>query len=235
MSTPATVIGRDVLVELSCTVPLLAGVDEAALSMLLQEARVESCRDGVELCTQGALADRFFIVLDGHVELYLEDGGRRSVIEVADKSSIVGEAALFEDGHYAHSARVVGHARILVLYSTPFLATLALRSDVALRMLAAMSIRLRGLVQQITQLKLKTTAQRLAVFLLGLTPKTEGSVKVRFPYDKRLAAENLGMSAESLSRALLRLAELGVESRAENEVLISDMAALRDFCVEAEE
>ena len=58
---------------------------------------------------------------------------------------------------------------------------------------------------------------------------------VRFPYDKRLAAEHLGMTAESLSRALLRLADLGVVSRADNVVAIRDMAVLRDFCVEEDE
>ena len=235
MSVASLHLDRDTLLEISFTVPLFAGVGEADLSMLLKGAQIEKHGDGVELCTQGTPAERFFVVLDGHIELFMEEKGRRSVIEIAQKPSVVGEAALFQDGVYAHSARVVGYAKVLVLHAAPFVSGLEMKTDLALRMLGAMSIRLRGLIQQIGQLKLKTTAQRLAVFLLGLTTKTEGMAKVRFPYDKRLAAENLGMSAESLSRALMRLAELGVESRADNEVVISDITALRDFCVEVGE
>jgi len=69
----------------------------------------------------------------------------------------------------------------------------------------------------------------LAGFLLGLTDKNEGPVSVRFPYDKRLAAEALGMTAESLSRALTRLAMIGVDSRSENMVFIPDLRALQQF------
>ena len=55
---------------------------------------------------------------------------------------------------------------------------------------------------------------------------------MRFPYDKRLAAEMLGMTAESLSRALSRLALLGVDSRADNVVFIADLEALNRFVME---
>lgn len=233
MSGPHAIIDRAAIAELSLSVPLFAGVAEQDLSLLLHGAWVERFGDGAILCAQGGSADRFFVVLDGHVELYLEDGGRRTVIEIAQRRAIVGEAALFEEGHYTHSARVVGYGKVLIMQSVPFLAALVSRNDLALGMLGVMSIRLRGLIQHISQLKLKTTAQRLGGFLLGLTFTAEGATTVRFPYDKRLAAENLGMSAESLSRALGRLAELGVESRADNVVAIPNVAALRDFCAEA--
>jgi CRP/FNR family transcriptional activator FtrB len=83
-------------------------------------------------------------------------------------------------------------------------------------------------VSQITRLKQNSTAQRLAGFLLGLTEASSSPAVVR-TYDKRLAAESLGMTAESLSRSLARLGELGVESRADNAVAIRDVAALRTF------
>jgi len=119
--------------------------------------------------------------------------------------------------------------------AAPFPATLDSRFDLAMRMLGSMSVRLRGLVAAISDLKMKSTAQRLAGFLLGLTSNSEGPAIVRFPYDKRLAADNLGMTAETLSRALQRLANLGVESRADNLVAIADLGVLREFGAEDEE
>jgi CRP/FNR family transcriptional activator FtrB len=215
--------------------PLFVGVVESDLRDLLGEASIHIRSDAEPLFAKGAPAGCFFVLLDGHVELFAEEGGRTRVLEVVKPPALVGEAALFVDGLYSEAARVVGYAKVVAVPAPHFLAVLDQRFDLAQRMLGSMSMRLRGLVGQISQLKLKTTAQRVAGFLLGLTSVTEGPAVVRFPYDKRLAAGNLGMSAESLSRALLRLAELGVESRAENVVAIGDVASLRSFCAEEDE
>ena len=202
---------------------------------LLGDATVETHPDGHILFSRAAMASSFFILLDGHVELFLDEGGRKRVLEMAKPAALLGEAALFVDGLYPVSARVIGSATLVVVPARHFLDMLDNRFDLARRMLGSMSMRLRGLVGQITGLKLKSTAQRVAGFLLGLSRVSEGEAVVRFPYDKRLAAEHLGMTAESLSRALLRLADLGVVSRADNVVAIRDMAVLRDFCVEEDE
>jgi len=224
-------IDRATIAELAA-IPLFSELAEPDLRALLGEARIEARADGHALFAKGEPAERFFVVLDGHVELFIDEGGRRSVLDVAKRPAVLGEAGMFVDGRYPHAARVVGHAKLLVAPSASFLAALDGDFGLARRMLGSMAMRLRGMVAQIAELKLKSTAQRLAGFLLGLTTKTEGPAVVRFPYDKRLAAESLGMSAESLSRALLRLGEQGVESRADNVVAIADLAGLRAFCVE---
>ena len=231
--TPTHVVplGRGTIPELFLT-PLFSGMDESDLLALLGEARTEIHPDGQVLFTAGEVADHFFVMLAGHVEISLVEGRRRSVVEIAGRPAVLGEAALFVDGRHPHTARSVGHAKVLAVPAKPFLSALNGRFDLALRMLGSQSIRLRGLVEQISRLKLKTTAQRLAGFLLGLTTLTAGPVSVRFPYDKRLAAEMLGMTAESLSRALSRLALLGVDSRADNVVFIADLEALNRFVME---
>jgi CRP/FNR family transcriptional activator FtrB len=113
-----------------------------------------------------------------------------------------------------------------------FLGVLEERFDLALLMLSSMSLRLRHLIHQITELKLKTTAQRLGGFLLSLTDIASGQVEVQFPYDKKLVAEKLGMKPESLSRALMKLRKIGVSSVSDSSALIADIARLRAFCQE---
>jgi CRP-like cAMP-binding protein len=220
------------LLEVLRKTPLFAGLSDDDILLLTAEAVVETHPDGDLLFAAGETADRFYAVLDGHVELFIEESGAHNVLEVAGKTLLLGEAALFlEGGGYPHSARSVGYAKLLRMPAAPFLAVVQGRFDLSLRMLGSMSRRLRALVEQITRLKLKNTVQRLGAFLLALTPKTEGTAVVRFPYDKRLAADLLGMSAESLSRALTKLEdELGLESRPDNVVAIADLAALQAFC-----
>lgn len=227
-------LGRESLLDLRLA-PLFSGLPEADLMDLLRDATVELRADGEDLFRQGDSGSQFFVVLDGHVELYVEGGeGRRSVIEVAQKPAIIGESVLFGESTQL-GARVLGRARLLVVPAERFRQRLESRFDLMLLMLGSMSFRLRVLVRQIAELKLKTTAQRLGGFLLSLVDEKaarQPKVQVRFPYDKRIVAEKLGMKPESLSRALARLATVGVKSQPDNSVVITDIERLRRFSIE---
>ena len=69
--------------------------------------------------------------------------------------------------------------------------------------LAATSLQLRRLVGQLSDLKLKDSVQRLAGYLVELTPERQGAVEVMLPTEKRVVADRLGMKPETLSRAPL--------------------------------
>lgn len=228
-------LGRETLLDLRLA-PLFSGLPEGDLLDLLRDATVEMRSDGAELFGQGEAGGHFYVVLDGHVELRVDGTeGRRSVIEVVQKPSIIGESVLFGEATQM-GARVLGRARLLVIPVERFRQRLEGRFDLILLMLGSMSFRLRVLVRQIAELKLKTTAQRLGGFLLSLVDDQAaargGKVQVRFPYDKRIVAEKLGMKPESLSRALGRLASIGVKSLPDNSVILGDVERLRRFSIE---
>ncbi|TAN56019.1 MAG: cyclic nucleotide-binding domain-containing protein [Magnetospirillum sp.] len=226
-------LDRDILLQLQFA-PLFTGVVEKDIRDLLEDAEVLSLPHEHELYREGQPVDRFFVVLDGHVELSLDSGGRKSVVEVARRSAVLGDAAMFGSGRYIMSARVLTQASLLAIPAAAFRARLEGRMDIMLHMLTTMSLRLRMLVRQIAELKLKTTAQRLGSFLLTMVEAEDGRAELRFPYDKRLVADQLGMKPESLSRALGKLARQGVESLPDNLVVIADVARLRAFCAEDE-
>lgn len=232
MSKDANVpASKEVLLQLQFT-PLFAGLQESDIRGLVEGARTVAFGHEQQIYHAGDTVVDFYVVMDGHVELSVDNDGRRSVVEVVRRGTVLGDAALFGDGRFLMSARVLNSAQLLAIPAASFLEKLAGRKDIVFHMLSTMSFRLRMLVRQIAELKLKTTAQRLGSFLLSLAGTEEGRAQVRFPYDKKLVADELGMKPESLSRALAKLAKLGVESKADNVVVIADLDALRDFCVE---
>ncbi|CDK97485.1 putative cAMP-binding protein [Magnetospirillum gryphiswaldense MSR-1 v2] len=222
---------KDVLLQLQFT-PLFAGLAEADVRSLTEGARMVTFGHEQQIYQAGDKVVDFYVVMDGHVELSIDSDGKRSVVEVARRGTVLGDAAMFGDGHFFMNARVLTAATLLAVPAESFLTKLAGRKDIVLHMLSTMSFRLRMLVRQIAELKLKTTAQRLGSFLLSLADADEGRAEVRFPYDKKLVADELGMKPESLSRALAKLAKLGVSSKADNLVVINDLDGLREFCVE---
>ena len=224
-------LDKDVIARLRMT-PLFAGLGAADIGALAAGARLATLPDQHPLYEAGAPLENLHVILDGHVELSIEIDGRRVVVEVARRGAVLGDAALFAGRQTLLTARVLTGATLLAIPAEPFAARLEERFDILLHLLSTMSLRLRTLVRQIAELKLKTTAQRLGSFLLSFSEAESGRAEIRFPYDKKLVAEELGMKPESLSRALAKLARLGVESMPDNVVVVADIGRLRQFCVE---
>lgn len=210
-------------------VALLRGLTPVDVALLTAGADLLALADGEAVFLQGQPAQALYLVVTGHVEVSRGHAGGACILEIVGPGAILGETALVTGAVHGEGGRAVGAVRLLRVPAAGFRAVLDRRFDLAQRMLATMSMRLRGLIGQIADLKLKTTAQRLGGFLLGLAEVDCGRAEIRFPYDKRLAAQVLGMTPESLSRALTRLGPLGVDST-DNLVVIADLDRLRDFC-----
>src|SRR5581483_6477545 len=79
-------------------------------------------------------------------------------------------------------------------------------------MIVSLSRHYRMMVRQVKDLKLRTTAQRLGAFLVGLAREQPDPRRLILPYDKQLLAGRLGTTPENLSRAFATLRAHGVRT-----------------------
>ncbi len=220
--------------DLVVRAPLFAGIERHQLLALLDGANVASYGETGLLFSQGDKADRFFLVLDGRVNLFaLTDKGDQTIIEVFEKGWTFAEAAMFSSGKFPLNAEVAANSRLLSIPVGPFLRRLSEHRELAFKMLSALSRWQRHLLNEIAELKSKSPVQRLGSFLLDLAGADEGAVGVRLPVTKTVLASRIGIAPESLSRAIARLRSVGVESRG-RDLIITDVAALRRFCQSAD-
>ena len=211
--------------------PLLAGLPENVLDRMLGETRVVEYKRGKLLFVRGEPAERFFLLLDGWVKVFRDTPeGEQTVLGVMKPGETVAEAAIFMQRNYPASAEVVEDARLLDIPALPFVTLIREDNDLALRLLGALSLRLRQMVVHIEHIQARSTSQRLGDFLLTLCDAEHGEAVVRLPYDKTLVAARLGMKPESLSRALAKLRTFGVLTRG-NIVELNDVQRLREHCL----
>ncbi|MEO5374503.1 MAG: cyclic nucleotide-binding domain-containing protein [Alphaproteobacteria bacterium] len=186
------------------------------------------------LFVQGDVADRFYLVLDGRVKLVkTTEAGGEGIVEVFSGGESFGEAAMFSSRRFPVGAEMLVEGRLIQVPAEPFMAELARAPDLAFKLLATLSRHHRRLLRQIGELKLKSPVQRLGSYLLSLTSATEGRAVVQLPIDKGVMAGRVGITPESLSRALIRLRDSGVYCRG-REVIIEDVEGLRAFCMNDE-
>ncbi|MCW9034834.1 MAG: Crp/Fnr family transcriptional regulator [Alphaproteobacteria bacterium] len=204
------------------------------IAALFRGASVEEVSDDQVLFRQDEDADRFYLILSGRVELFVESvKHKESIIDIIGPGEYFGIAPIFEKGAFQNGAKVVEGAKLVVMPAEPFLEHLEGNFPLIKDMMASMSFHLRSLVRQVSELKLKTTGQRLGSFLLGLTDVEIGKAQVKLPYDKKLLANRLGMKPESLSRALGKLREVGVVGDHDS-LILEDVETLRDFCQDSD-
>ena len=209
---------------------IFSGLRQEVLESVLAASSVENVLPGRVLFMQGDIADRFYAILEGWVELScFTSDGRETVIGVFARGEILAETAMFDSHVFPVTAKVVSKGRLASVPAGPFLAALRNDFDLTLNLLSAVSHRVRYLVQQLEQVQAKSAPQRLGSFLLRLAPERDAPATISLPYDKSLIAARLGMKPETFSRALAQLRTLGVQSEG-SAITVREPEALHRFC-----
>jgi CRP-like cAMP-binding protein len=214
---------------------LFREVSSESLARLCGERRPISYVPRQEIFSQGDRADSLFIVLEGWVKIYrLTPLGEEAIVALFTSGESFAEAAFFLGGVYPASAEAASKLRLLKIDAMRFHREMAVQSDLAPALLSSLAEHAELLFQEIASLKLLPAPRRLADFLLRLTPDDATRFDVLLPYEKTLLAGRLGMTPETLSRALAALKRLGVIATREH-VSIPNVAALRAFAEGSDE
>lgn len=216
-------------------VPMFSAMGEALTRSLVRNRGPRRYERGDEVFQQGEPADAFFIVLEGWIKLFRElPTGDHVVVAIFAAGETFAEAAMFLGGRYPVSAEAVSPARLLRIDGQSLRSAILQSPQIAFDMLAAASVHLKQLVEQIEQLKVQSAPERIADFLLAQTSIRRGPAKIALPYEKSLIANRLGMKPESFSRALARLRDFGVVVDREA-ISVEDVARLIGFIEHARE
>ena len=209
--------------------PLFSGLPRAELLPLIAEARITRYDNRTLLFSRGDVADRFFVVLAGRVRLYiLTPQGRESVIELIAPGQSFAEAAVFGSRRMPVNAEAEGGTRLVHIPARLLLIRIAEEPGLALKMMDSLARWQRHLIGRVSGFKARSPSQRLAAALLALTENQSGEVTVHLDVTKTELASHIGITPESLSRALGRLGRQGVTCHGQ-EVTIHDVARLRRF------
>ena len=216
--------------ELVYKAPIFSEIGRDDVQALLECAYITNHTEGELLFSRGDPADRFFLVLAGRVNLVaLTEAGDQSILEVIERGQSFAEAAIFASQRFPINAECQPGTRLLEIPAQPFLARLAERRGLSAKLLASLARWQRRMLSEIAELKGRSPVQRLGLFLLAQIRDEDAEAALTLPVTKVQLASRIGITPESLSRALARLRPLGVSSSG-REFIISDPRKLRQFC-----
>ncbi len=209
--------------------PLFAGLPAAQMERLLQGASIQRCAPGMVLFQEGEAARHLHVLVSGVADLTKMEGRKECGVLMLSAGDIFMPAAALFDEPYLTSARILTASRVLSLELSAVRRELPGSAAFAVRLGRIMGGQWRMAVRHILDMKCRSAAQRLAAFLLRLVDDGPLRDSVELPIPKRHLASRVGMTAETLSRALQTIADHGLHVRG-TRIIVKDRAKIQAFC-----
>jgi len=212
--------------------PLFQQLRESEIVNLATSTREVGLGKGQILFQRGTLLDGFYVVVHGQIKLaFSSPQGHEKVLSIVGPGQSFGEAVMFMEKPCPVFAQALEDTHLLYIAKQGIFAAIDHDSAFARRMLAGLSMRLRGLIQDVEDYSLHSSTQRVIGFLLHLagTPANHDPVECELPASKHVIASRLNLTPETLSRILHSLSETGLIAVKGRHITVQDMARLRQF------
>ncbi len=230
MPSPTAEFREAVILNTLRSCQLFRGLAPADLQAVAGLVVVRPLAKGEYLFHEGSPAQGFFLVQAGAINVHrVTAAGKEQSIHVFRTGESFAEASLATDQGYPAHARAIEASQVLLIQKAGFVDLLRRHPELALRMLAAMSLHLRLLVGQIEDMTLRDVETRLTHWLVRRCPDpaAHGPCRVELGITKRELAAELGTVGETLSRTLAKFRARGLITVKGREIVVLDPAALQ--------
>jgi CRP-like cAMP-binding protein len=212
--------------------PLFREISPEEVEHIAQGAREIHAAKGSVLFQKGDPANGFYLVIYGQVKLaFPSPNGSEKVVEIIHPGQSFGEAVMFMEKPYPVYAQALADSLLLHVSKALVFEEIERNRSFARKMLAGLSIRLHGLVNDVEAYSLRSCAQRVIGYLLlqnGNEAADGEAIRITLPAGKAVIASRLNITPETFSRILHDLSEAGLIEVKGKEITILDLEQLRN-------
>lgn len=203
------------------------------LQRMASACQIKRFSKGDLIFRTGEHCDAFHIVVDGEVKLFVSSAaGQEKVVEIACAGQSFGEGMMFLEKPCILNARTLTDVVLVVVSKQGIFLEVAQDPRFAMHMLAGISKRLHGLIQDVQSYALHNGMQRLIGFLLrdvDMNAQAGGTFTVTLPASKATIASRLSLTPEYFSRVLHELESTRLIHIEKRNIHIADVQRLASY------
>jgi CRP-like cAMP-binding protein len=201
--------------------------DRSSLDDLASHAIPIRYGRGEIIFTEGATADRLYVVKDGRVAIAKRAfDGRESVVALMEEGDLFGEMSFFDGRGRSTDARALEPSEVLSIPFAPLKAALDAQPDALWHVVELLAGRLRTTDEALADSVFLDVPGRTAKRLLELAGDAD---EFQLPLTQEELAGLVGASRERVNKALALFARLGwLETEGRGRYKILDRQALED-------
>lgn len=188
------------------------GTEPDSLQALFRKQSVEYLSAGQSLFFEGDMAKHLFEVTEGSLRIFkIISDGRRVITGFQHAGDIVGVSL---KSHYLYSAEAIVDTRIRRLSRRAFEAEIARCPDLQSKMFSHLCDEMAAAQDQMVLLSRKSAEERVCTFLRKQVERGPAlcgnSALIDLPMTRLDIADYLGLTIETVSRTMTRLARRGI-------------------------
>jgi CRP/FNR family transcriptional regulator len=215
-------------------VPVFSTLIADDLSAVAEVIVPRTFRAGEVVFREGDTGDTCYLVRAGHFRAVREhNDGRTITLATFGPGEIFGELAMFDAERRSASVEALDDTEAAAILGTDMRRLLRAHPDIAVKLLAALSRRLRETNERLTRQSFQTVQSRVASVLAELvaTARSEGAGEsdVLITATQADLAQLAGSSRESASRFLAVLERAGVITQGRGKLTVHDPGRLEGY------
>jgi CRP-like cAMP-binding protein len=216
-------VDRSLVANLS----MFAGLAPAEQDELLREARSIRYAKGTAVFEQGAEADRFFVLLYGHLRVEkTTPNGQQTVVRYVSAGELFGVAQAMNLSHYPATAAAAVDSIALAWPSASWGRLIAKYPTLASSALQTVGSRLQDTQTRVIEMSNEQVEQRVAHALLRLAKqagrKIASGIEIDFPISRQDVAEMTGTTLHTVSRILSAWESQGLVEGGRQRIVLRD-------------
>lgn len=207
-------------------IPAFQGLPRAQIREALDLGAVARHDEGAVLFREGAEADRFFLLLDGHIRVIRTTPGGDQIIAMhISAGQLFGIAAALGRDTYPATAAAAVECLALSWPTRLWPRFVAEYNGFGMKAMAAAGARMDELHGRIADLATQAVEQRVAGALLRMVNqsgrKVENGIEIAFPVTRQNIAEMAGTTLHTVSRLLSAWQKDGIVESTRRHVVVT--------------
>ena len=220
--------------SLVASLSMFAGLNPSEQDELLREARSVRYPRGTAVFEQGAEADRFFVLLHGHLRVEkTTPQGQQTVVRYVSAGELFGVAQAMNLSHYPATAVAAVDSIALAWPSSSWQRLIAKFPSLSSSALQTVGSRLQDTQTRVIEISNEQVEQRIAHTLLRLAKqagrKVEAGVEIDFPISRQDVAEMTGTTLHTVSRILSAWEGQGLVEGGRQRIVLRDSQRLHSL------
>lgn len=207
--------------------PFFQAAGPAAMADVLRPSFTQLLPRGTTLFEQNDEPEFLHMVLEGSIGLQAGvEGAGRTMVELFGPGELFLAPAVILRLPYLASAIALTEVRILMIPADVFRDGVSRSHDLCRATTQLLARHWRLMVDQVVDLKLRSAEDRVARFVARRVSEETGAGNASMPEPRTAIAARLGMTPETLSRALAGLEQKGKLRRGADGATVADRTAL---------
>jgi len=207
---------------------LFTQLTDLQLDRVCKFSQVQRLAEGQMLFSQADKVTAFYMVINGKIKLFrMSPDGQEKIIEIVKPGQVFAEALMFTNqSNYPVSTAALSETTVISINAKQFHEMLWDSTATCLQLLGDMSLRLRGLINEIDKLTLHNGTCRVASYLIQ---EISDGNNIELDVAKNIIAARLSIKPETFSRIIKNLKDQNILSIQGSLITIHDLESLNEM------